>query len=336
MSPGVNGTVSNSASFENLDVDDLTAHVIKVSSNIDNQRVKFIFSRLIQHSHDFIRETDIQRHEWEAAWEFLTKAGTTDGFNPSRANHFQVGQACHPERQEFILLSDVLGISALVDQINSRQLPGCTESSVLGPFHNESHEFSHGDSISSVGAGQSMLIRGTVKNRQGEPIDGALLDIWETNGNGKYDMQDPETGGPDCRGKFYTDAEGRFYINGVRPVDYPVPFDGPVGVVLDLLNRQAYRPAHVHFLISHPSYERLNTALYDRTSPRIFRDPVFGTKSSLVKHIEWVEDREQAEMYNTKTFIRTVDGEETQGFWLLEHDFILAETQGDRGLKTQL
>jgi protocatechuate 3,4-dioxygenase beta subunit len=139
----------------------------------------------------------------------------------------------------------VLGISALVDQINSRQLPGCTESSVLGPFHNESLEFNHGDSISSVGAGQSMLIRGTVRNRDGEPISGALLDIWETNGNGKYDMQDPETGGPDCRGKFYTDSEGRFFINGVRPVDYPVPFDGPVGIVLDLLNRQAYRPAHV-------------------------------------------------------------------------------------------
>ncbi|KIY02058.1 uncharacterized protein Z520_02196 [Fonsecaea multimorphosa CBS 102226] len=328
MSPGVNGTGPSNGSFGMLDVDDLTAHVIKVSSNIDNERVKFIFSRLIQHSHDFIRETDIQRHEWEAAWEFLTKAGLT--MPP------QVGQACHPERQEFILLSDVLGISALVDQINSRQLPGCTESSVLGPFHNESHEFSHGDSISSVGAGQSMLIRGTVKNRKGEPIDRALLDIWETNGNGKYDMQDPETGGPDCRGKFYTDAQGRFYINGVRPVDYPVPFDGPVGIVLDLLNRQAYRPAHVHFLINHPSHERLNTALYDRTSPRIFRDPVFGTKSSLVKDIRWVEDVEEAKMYNTKTFIRVVDGRETEGFWLLEHDFILAEVQGHRDLKTHL
>ncbi|KAH0847701.1 hypothetical protein AYO21_07690 [Fonsecaea monophora] len=320
MAPSINGTVPGAASLESLDVDDLTSHVIKVSSNIDNERVKFIFSRLIRHSHDFIRETEIQRHEWEAAWEFLTK----------------VGQACHPERQEFILLSDVLGISALVDQINSRQLPGCTESSVLGPFHNESHEFNHGDSISSVGAGESMLIRGTVKNRKGEPIQGALLDIWETNGNGKYDMQDPETGGPDCRGKFYTDAEGRFYINGVRPVDYPVPFDGPVGIVLDLLNRQAYRPAHVHFLINHPCYERLNTALYDRTSPRIFRDPVFGTKSSLVKDIEWVEDIEEAKMYNTKPFVRVVDGRETEGFWLLEHDFILAEAQGDRSLKTHL
>jgi len=144
-----------------------------------------------------------------------------------------------------ILLSDVLGISALVDTINSRQSPGTTESSVLGPFHNEAHFFQNGDSISSTDAGETMLIRGTVRDLRGKPVAGALLDIWETNGNGKYDMQDPERDGPDCRGKFYTDENGRFFINGVRPVDYPVPYDGPVGVLLDLLNRQAYRPAHV-------------------------------------------------------------------------------------------
>lgn len=144
-----------------------------------------------------------------------------------------------------ILLSDVLGISALVDTINSRQAPGTTESSVLGPFHNDSHFFENGDSISSTGAGESMLIRGTVKDLRGNAIQGALLDIWETNGNGHYDMQDPEKDGPDCRGRFYSDEQGRFYINGVKPVDYPVPYDGPVGKVLDLLNRQAYRPAHV-------------------------------------------------------------------------------------------
>lgn len=93
-----------------------------------------------------------------------------------------------------------------------------------------------------------MLIRGTVKDLHGNPVHGALLDIWETNGNGHYDMQDPEKDGPDCRGRFYSDEEGKFYINGVKPVDYPVPYDGPVGKVLDLLNRQAYRPAHVVWL----------------------------------------------------------------------------------------
>lgn len=144
-----------------------------------------------------------------------------------------------------ILLSDILGISALVDSINSRQMPGSTESSVLGPFHNFAHEFELGDSISSSGAGETMLIKGTVKDVRGNPIHRALLDIWETNGNGKYDMQDPDVQGPDCRGKFWTNRNGEFYINAVRPVDYPVPYDGPVGRIFRLLNRQPVRPAHV-------------------------------------------------------------------------------------------
>ena len=129
----------------------------------------------------------------------------------------------------------------------------------MGPFHNEARIFEHGDTISSVGAGESLLIRGTVKDLRGNPIAHSLLDIWETNGHGKYDMQDDDVDGPDCRGKFYTDDQGKFYINGVRPVDYPVPFDGPVGDLLDLLNRQAYRPAHVvspSVLITYRSEER--------------------------------------------------------------------------------
>jgi protocatechuate 3,4-dioxygenase beta subunit len=163
-----------------------------------------------------------------------------------------------------ILLSDILGISALVDTINSRQAPGTTESSVLGPFHNHSHEFEHGASISSAGAGDSMLIRGSVKDIRGKPVAKALLDIWETNSNGKYDMQDDDVHGPDCRGKFYTDEHGQFYINGVKPVDYPVPFDGPVGIVLGMLDRNAYRPAHV----VRPTPTQLGTARWK--SPPFF------------------------------------------------------------------
>ncbi|KAL2218470.1 Intradiol ring-cleavage dioxygenase [Thermoascus aurantiacus ATCC 26904] len=311
---------TNGAGLEDLTADNLTQHVIKISANISNERVKFIFSKLIQHAHDFIRETELQRDEWEAAWKFLTDVS--------------VGKACQPDRQEMILLSDVLGISALVDTINSRQSPGTTESSVLGPFHNEAHFFQNGDSISSTDAGETMLIRGTVRDLRGKPVAGALLDIWETNGNGKYDMQDPERDGPDCRGKFYTDENGRFFINGVRPVDYPVPYDGPVGVLLDLLNRQAYRPAHVHFVITHPSYESLTTALYDRSSPRLVLDPVFGAKTSLTEDIVWCEDLDEAKRYGSKPFVRKVDGQDRTGFWILEHDFILADKQAARQRKT--
>jgi protocatechuate 3,4-dioxygenase beta subunit len=145
-----------------------------------------------------------------------------------------------------ILLSDVLGISALVDAINNPTAPKATESSVLGPFHNHAHEFENGQSIASKGAiGEPMLVRGTVSDTEGKPLSGVAVDVWETNGNGFYDMQDPEKDEPDCRGIFHTDAEGRWALVGVRAVDYPIPFDGPVGVLLRLLNRSNIRPAHV-------------------------------------------------------------------------------------------
>lgn len=145
-----------------------------------------------------------------------------------------------------ILLSDVLGISALVDAINNPTAPRATESSVLGPFHNDAHEFENGQSIASKGAiGEPMLIHGTVSDIEGKPLSGALVDVWETNGNGFYDMQDPEKDEPDCRGIFHTDDQGKFALVGVRAVDYPIPYDGPVGVLLRLLNRSNIRPAHV-------------------------------------------------------------------------------------------
>jgi protocatechuate 3,4-dioxygenase beta subunit len=140
----------------------------------------------------------------------------------------------------------VLGISALVDAINNPTAAHATESSVLGPFHNHAHEFENGGHIASKGAiGEPMLIRGTVSDTQGRPLHNAVVDVWETNGNGFYDMQDPEKDEPDCRGIFHTDEKGRFALVGVRAVDYPIPYDGPVGVLLNLLNRSNVRPAHV-------------------------------------------------------------------------------------------
>ena len=161
-------------------------------------------------------------------------------------NIYKVGKFCTSDRQEMILLSDVLGVSALVDAINNPTSKFATESSVLGPFHNDAHELSNGDPItSSDSVGEPMLIRGTVKNTNNIPIRGAAVDLWETNGNGFYDMQDPEKDGPDCRGIFHTDSEGTFFCVGVRSVDYPIPADGPVGELLRLLQRTNMRPAHV-------------------------------------------------------------------------------------------
>ena len=159
----------------------------------------------------------------------------------------QVGQTCTPERQEFVLLSDVLGVSALVDAISSKQAAEATESSVLGPFYSEASKmFENGQSITSNDvAGEPMLIRGAVFDTAGKPIQNALVDIWETDGNGFYDLQAAEYNEPDCRGKFFTEPNGSFYLKGVKPVDYPIPNDGPVGQILSLLNRDCRRPAHV-------------------------------------------------------------------------------------------
>jgi protocatechuate 3,4-dioxygenase beta subunit len=146
-----------------------------------------------------------------------------------------------------VLLSDVLGVSALVDAISNKQATEATESSVLGPFFSEASKvFENGQSITSSDvAGEPMLIRGTVLDTAGKPIQNALVDIWETDGNGFYDLQDAEYNEPDCRGKFFTDPNGKFCLKGVKPVDYPIPNDGPVGEILLHLNRDCYRPAHV-------------------------------------------------------------------------------------------
>ncbi|KIX09907.1 uncharacterized protein Z518_00988 [Rhinocladiella mackenziei CBS 650.93] len=291
-------------SADDLTVENLTPHVIEIGSNIESERLKFVFSTLIQHSHDFVRETRLTTAEWESAWQYLTK----------------VGQFCTPDRQEMILLSDVLGISALVDAINNPVIRTATESSVLGPFHNEAYDFENGQSIASKGAiGEPMLIRGTVSDTDGNRLSGVSVDVWETNGNGFYDMQDPEKDEPDCRGIFHTDEEGRFALVGVRAVDYPIPHDGPVGTLLRLLNRTNVRPAHVH-----PDCVRLTTALYSYDSVNIGHDPVFGVKKSLIKRFNWSEDRALAEKYAMEMFERTdAEGRKSLGFWTLEHDFVL-------------
>ncbi|EXJ72399.1 uncharacterized protein A1O5_04903 [Cladophialophora psammophila CBS 110553] len=297
------------ASPDDLTIENLTPHVIKLGSNITDERLKFVFAKLIQYSHDFVQDTKLTTAEWEAAWQYLT----------------EVGQFCTPDRQEMILLSDVLGISALVDAINNPTAPRATESSVLGPFHNEAHEFENGQSIASKGAiGEPMLIRGTVSDTDGNPLLGVSVDVWETNGNGFYDMQDPEKDEPDCRGIFHTDATGRFALVGVRAVDYPIPYDGPVGVLLRLLNRSNVRPAHVHFVLQHPDCVRLTTALYSNDSKNVALDPVFGVKKSLIKQFGWSEDAELAKKFGIEMLERVdAQGNKTVGFWTLEHDFVL-------------
>ncbi|KAH8817323.1 Intradiol ring-cleavage dioxygenase [Xylogone sp. PMI_703] len=303
-----------SSDLEDLLANNLTPHVIKTSTqNVKDERVKELISKLIQHLHDYTREVQLKPHEWEAAVHYLTN----------------VGQESNQDRQEMILLSDVLGVSALVDSLNSAQAKAdlATESSVLGPFHSPDTQMLHnGESIGSPGTiGELMLIHGTVRSIDGKPISGVLVDIWETNGNGYYDMQDPNRSGSDCRGIFPTDEDGRFYLIGVKCVDYNIPSDGSVGVLLELLNRNVTRPAHVHFQLKHPSYIDLTTALYSDTSDHIAGDPVFGVKKSLVKHFEWTKDPALlVSKYKLDEALKQMAWDK-KGLWILEHDFVLLQ-----------
>ncbi|KAF7309404.1 Intradiol RING-cleavage dioxygenase [Mycena indigotica] len=248
----------------------ITENVHVMNQNCQNERLKFIFKHLIDHLHDFVRETSLTTEEWMTALEFLTKTG----------------QKCTDIRQEFILLSDTLGVSSLVDDMNHAKPPGATEATVLGPFFtDDALHFENGESIASEGKGDYMWVEGRVLDMEGNPIPNVLIDTWETDGNGLYDNQYSQRGGPDCRGQVTTTNKGEFSFRAVVPVSYPIPSDGPVGGLVQALGRHVFRPAHLHMMLQADGYEKLVTALYFKGDPYLYSDVVFGVKSSLVVRI---------------------------------------------------
>jgi len=252
---------------------DLNEHTITDAAqdsfaNTPNPRLKTLVQALVRHLHDFVRETEPRFEEWQAAIDFLT----------------QTGQMCSDVRQEFILLSDVLGVSMLVDAINHRQPAGATETTVLGPFHVVgAPQPAHGADISAGLPGEKLLVEGTVTSATGQPVPGAVVEVWSADQDGFYDVQRPELEGPALRATFHTDQAGRFHFWTVMPAYYPIPDDGPIGRLLAATGRHPYRPAHVHFMISAPGYERLVTHIFAEDSPYLEGDAVFGVKSSLVE-----------------------------------------------------
>lgn len=235
---------TSSLVLKDLTIDNITQNVHAINSNCDDRRLKFLLERLVTHLHDFARETRLSTPEWEAAILFLT----------------QVGQICTDVRQEFILLSDILGLSLLVDSIDHPKPQASTEGTVLGPFH--THEAQHeenGALISHDEDGEPMLVVCTVKDMDGKPISGAKVDVWETDSKGFYDVQYAGRKGPDGRAVVQSDAEGNFYFKAIVPVPYPIPHDGPVGKLLQRLRRHPYRPSHFHFMFEKLGYDRLIT-----------------------------------------------------------------------------
>lgn len=241
-----------------------------------NPRFKKVMGSLVRHLHNFARDVELTQHEWDVAIDFFTKTG----------------QMCSAERQEFILLSDVLGFSMLVDSINNRRPPGATENTVFGPFHVAgAPERQMGDCISLDGKGESCLFEGRVIDLRGKPIEGARIDVWSDNADGFYDVQQPGVQPKwNNRGVFVTGKDGRYSFIGIKPVSYPIPADGPVGQMLHYLGRHPYRPAHMHFMVTAPRMQTLVTHIFVGDDPYITSDTVFGVKKTLLAPFDHVSD----------------------------------------------
>jgi hydroxyquinol 1,2-dioxygenase len=248
--------------------DDITAEVLARFSETPEPRLRQIMLSLIGHLHAFVKEVELTEAEWFQAIEILTAAG----------------KMCSDKRQEFILFSDTLGVSMVVDLIDHRKPEGATESTVFGPFHRlGAPELPPGGNIAHRDTtGVPTLVRGRVLDLDGRPIAGAVLDVWQTQTSGLYDSQDQGLDGLHMRGKFTTDAEGRYLIRTVRPVNYPIPSDGPVGAMLKAAGRHPWRPAHIHFVVSAEGYEPVTTHIFDRVDPYLPSDAVFAVKDSLI------------------------------------------------------
>jgi catechol 1,2-dioxygenase len=233
-----------------------------------NQRASTILLAAVRHLHAFAEEVGLTRSEWQAGIEFLTV----------------VGHKCDGVRQEFVLLSDTFGLSMLVEMINERAADGATEPTVLGPFYiEEAPSRSFGDSIvdDPLTGGTPLVLQGTVKDLDGHPIPQATIEVWQVQPNGLYDVEE-DVRKRNLRGLFATGEDGRYEIRTVRPVDYTIPDDGPVGEMLRATGRLSWRPAHVHLKVASPGFKTLVTHVFDEASPWLDQDAVFGVRKSIV------------------------------------------------------
>ncbi len=273
---GANGGGETPKVYE-LDSNTITQAVIDQMATTQDPRLREIMEAAVRHIHDFAREVKLRPDEWLFAMGYLTR----------------VGQMCTPDRQEYILLSDTLGLSALVNMMHDKTaLELGTDTSLLGPFFRENApRFNAGDQIASDTSAGEIAIYGKVVNANGEPIANAEIGIWQTASDGLYDIQSAPDGEMDCRGIFHSDQDGNYLIRTVRARDYSVPLDGPVGEMIIAQKRHGMRPAHWHFLISAPDYRELVTALYASDSAYLASDTVFGSSS---KHlVAWVRAKDE-------------------------------------------
>ena len=272
--------------MRNLNQDNITQAVIASFANTSDPRLKEIMTSLVQHLHAFAREVKLTEAEWFRGIEFLTRCGhITDD-----------------KRQEFILLSDVLGLSMLTVTMNNDKPAGCTEATVFGPFHVEgAPHYKLGDDVANGAKGTPCVVYGTVKGIDGEPIPGAHLDVWQSDDDGLYDVQHEGLGHAQARGILNADPQGHYHFRSIVAVPYAIPHDGPVAAMLEATGRHPWRPAHLHFLVKAPGYETLITHVFRDKSDYLDSDAVFGVRQSLV--CDWVQ--------------------QADGTYVMEYDFVL-------------
>ena len=254
-----------------FDEKSITGAVIERMSECRDLRFREVMTSLVTHLHDFVREVRLTESEWLTAIQFLTA----------------VGQTCTDKRQEYILLSDTLGVSVLVITLNHPADQGSVESTVMGPFYwANAPDLPLGSDLSVGVKGEPTFYSGRVLSVDGQPLANALLDIWSGDGEGNYDMQIPGETEMKARGRIRTDAEGRYWFRSIKPTFYPVPTDGPVGVMLRKMGRHPFRPGHIHMIVSAEGYAPVTTHLFVADSQYLDSDAVFGMKESLVAQFE--------------------------------------------------
>jgi len=253
--------------MRDFDENSITDAVLERLAATPDPRMRQVTQSLVKHLHAFIREVEPSFEEWQAGIGFLTR----------------IGQMCDDKRQEFILLSDTLGVSMLVDAINHRMPEGATPSTVLGPFFVENApELPLGAEVAQAMKGERLHVSGQVRRAGGAPLAGATVDIWHSDEDGFYDVQRPAEENATLRARFRTDGQGRFHFWTLLPTSYPVPDDGPVGDLLRATGRHPMRPAHVHFMIAAPGHETLVTHVFVAGDPYLDSDAVFGVKQDLI------------------------------------------------------
>lgn len=277
--------------------------VISRNAACPDARLSEVIGVLTRKLHEAVKEIEPTQDEWMAAIQFLTRTG----------------QMCNEWRQEYILLSDVSGVSMLVDAINNRKPSGASESTVLGPFHvADAPQLQMGANICLDAKGEDMFVSGRILDTEGRPVGDAVIDVWQANDEGFYDVQQKGIQ-PDfnLRGVFRTGQDGRYWFRAVKPKFYPIPDDGPVGQLLRRLGRHPYRPAHLHYIIRADGFEPLVTHIFDPDDVYINSDAVFGVKASLLARFDKVTDAQRASEVGF-----------SGPYWNVAHDFVLARPGG--------